>query len=356
MSDNDDTLTTAEPDTDAGQTSVPAEEAATPATDAPSDGATAQGDAQVTDKTDAAPHNPPDDSGSLTPPNNQTTTQLPVDSLEQKYQTLEKRWRDQQSYHDKQVSQWKGRMERQGQEMTELSRYKQEQEARAKAANLKRYNADHPEHSKFQSILDRRDMAQQQLAALNQRPDLTAEQKNAMMEVLRSPLTDDELREVKEFDEYGKSFNRKLQTNPRDALAPIIRDEFRAMFQAEQQRMQAEVSVKQDFADPALQPLIQEHGEDFARALTEMPKDPYGYAMQMMKNYAENKQLKAELAKLTGKVSQADERTRLVKGEASITRDPRAPERDPYALAKAEATTKGIPLSSPAFAAILAKY
>lgn len=346
MPDDTDTLTTAEPSTDSGQTSAP-DTSAAPADAAPSTSDTAQGD-QPAD-TSAAPGTPTGDAGSLTPPIASTNT--PPAKPPEDWQ---KRYSDLMSHTDRQTGQWKQRMEAQGREMAQLQQWKQEQESRAKAASLKRYNKDHPEHAKFQSTLQRRDMAQKQLASLQSRNDLSPEQKTAMAEIIRGPLTDDDLREVQEYEEYQRNFQREMASDPRAALAPIIRDEARALFQEELRAMRASADVAHDFADPKLKPLVEEHGQELAKAIQDGV--PYEYAKHMMTMFAELQQLRGQSKVLTGKAALADERTRLAKGEASITRDPRAPAPDPYKLALAEATKKGISPASPAFAAILAKF
>jgi len=345
-----DTLTLAEPDTGAAPTSEPV------VTDAPATAAPPASDAgQGASPANAAPSTKTGDTGSLAPPNSSTNPNpgqppAPVD--------WQKRYSDLQSHVDRQTNAWKQRMEQQGQEMSSLQRWKQEQEQRAKAAALKPWSKEHPEHRQFAGRLERAKTIDTQLRNL---PQVDAQgqpippaQRQAMQDAIMAGMRPEEMQQVQEYRQWRDEFLHNFSADPQGTLLPMVEQLAEQKVQQVMQRMQAQASVQHDFQDPALKPLLEAHKEDFAKALQDGV--PYDYSVHMMKMHAELQEAKAALAKANGTAASAEERTRLLKSGASPTRDPRPSGKDPYALAKAEAIQKGISLSSPQFAKILARH
>lgn len=348
MSDDETTMPEAEADTGSTQTTEPSLEAGTAPEAAQAEQET-HGD-QPTNP--VAPDTKAD--GSLTPPNSQSPEQQPQRDWSKEGPTLEKRLRDQQSYFDRQIAQWKQQMLQTQEKASQLEKWKQEQDERAKAASLKPWSKAHPEHGKFNSLLERAKVINAQLQRIP--ANLPPEQQEAMKQAIISAMSPEEQQQINEYRDNLNNFQRDFFTDPHGTLLPMVEQLAEQKVQQFMQRMEAQQSVQQDFQDPQLAPLIKEHGQDFARALQEMPSRPYDYAKQMMLLYAENQRLKAQSSKVDAKAEMAKEQQRLTKGEAAITRDPRPANTDPYTLAIAEARRKGIDPSTPRFAQLLAKY
>jgi signal transduction histidine kinase len=158
-----------------------------------------------------------------------------------------------------------------------------------------------------------------------------------------------------------QNFQRDLITDPQGTLMPMVDKLVEQRMSQFIERQQAQAAVAKDFADPQLAPLIEKYRDDYAKALGDGV--PYEYSTHMLKMHAHNQAMAAEVAKLKSelaqagvKVESADERQRLARGEAAITRDPRPPVRDSYELAKAEGKKRGISPDSAQFASLLAKY
>lgn len=347
MDREDDTLATAEPETAVEQTSPPSQDDATVTDSAP-----AEQDTQAAQPADKAT---PDTQGdkSLTPPIDETKPTEPAAPV-QPQQNWEKRYSDLKSYTDRQVNQWQSRISDQERKFQEMNKWKQEQEQRAQAAQLKPWSKAHPEFQKFNSTLERAKVIDKQLR--NIPANLPPEQQQAMKDAIVGALSPEEQQQIGEYRESLTNFQKDFFTDPHGTLLPMVEQLAEQKVQMALQRIEAQHSVQQDFADPTLAPLIKEYGEDFSRAIQEMPQKPYEYAKQMMTLFAENQRLKQAAGQVSTASTMAAEQKRLVKGEAAITRDPRSPKPDPYVAAKAEAEKRGIALDSPRFSTLLAKY
>jgi hypothetical protein len=338
--DNPDTLTPAESETSQPQSSAPAQEATATAEQTTSTEQTAQGDQTANT---AAPDTKAD--GSLTNP--QSETQQPEPKVD-----WEKRYRDLMSHTDKQVNTWQSRMQQQSQQMAEIQKWKAEQEQRAKSAALKPWSKAHPENSKFNGLLERAKVVQQQLGRIP--GTLPPEQQQAMRDAIVSALSPEEQTQITEYRENLQNFQRDFFTDPQGTLLPMVEQLAEQKVQQVLQKIEAQQSVQRDFADPSIAPMVQKYGSEFSKALQDGV--PYEYAKHMMGMFARMQELEAQAKGMAGKAAQADEQRRLAKGEASITRDPRTTAQDPYDLAKAEAIKKGISTGSKQFIDLLNKY
>ena len=299
---------------------------------------------QVSPTAEAAPDTKQTD-GSLTPPNSQNTPQQPTVDWE-------KRYRDQQSYVDKQINQWQTRMQQQQTQMSELAKWKQEQEQRAQKAALKPWSKAHPEHQKFGSVLERAKVVENQLRRIP--ANLPPEQQEAMKQAILGALSPEEQQQIGEYRDSLQNFQREFFTDPHGTLLPMVEQLAEKKVQDALQKIEAQQSVQREFSDPTLAPLVQKYGQDLQKALTDGV--PYEYSMHMLKMHAELESLKGQLKQASGQASQAAEQRRLAKGEAAITRDPRTPQQDPYELAKAEASKRGISTGDRRFMDILTKH
>jgi hypothetical protein len=358
MPEDENTMPAAEADTGTEQDSVPSQENA-PAQDAAQTEPVAHGD-QPTNP--VAPDTKADD-GSLTNPHKTTEQQQPPQrDWTKEGPTLEKRLRDQQSHFDRKVDEWRKQLQQTNEKASGLEKWKQEQEQRAQAAALKPWSKDHPENIKFSGLLERAKVVDQQLRNVptvdEQGNPLPPAHIQTMRNAIIGALSSEEQKQINEYRDSQANFQRDWFTDPHATLRPMMEPMVKEIVEQAFKKIEAQHAVQQDFADPQLAPLLKEHGQDFARALQEMgnPDKTYDYAKQMMLLYAENQKLKAEQGKLGAKAAHADEQRRLVKDQASHTRDPRAETQDPYDLAVAEAKKRGIPLDSPRFAGLITKY
>jgi hypothetical protein len=340
-----DKLDDVEADTAVDQTSAPAETA----TAADPTGAPAETDAQAAQPADAAPDNQAE--RSLTPPNSETK---PTEQAPPPQQNWEKRYADLMSHTSKQTNEWRSRMQETERKNQELIQWKQEQEKRAQAAQLKPWSKAHPEFQKFNGVLERAKVIDKQLRSIP--ANLPPEQQEAMKQAIVGALSQEEQQQIGEYRESLTNFQRDFFTDPHGTILPMVEQLAEQKVQQALQKIEAQHSVQQDFADPQLAPMIKEYGQDFARALKEMPERPYDYAKQMMALFAENQRLKAAHQQVDTRATMAEEQKRLAKGEAAITRDTRTPRLDPYTAAKAEAAKLGISTDSPRFAQLLSKH
>lgn len=264
----------------------------------------------------------------------------------------EKRYRDLQSRIDRDIQTWRTNYQTQGTRLQELEKFKREQDQRAQAASLKPWSKSHPEHSKFLSRAERVSMAENAERGLD--PNLTPEARTAARNAIWATVPQDEIEQVNQFREHSREFQRNWITDPQGTLMPMVDQLVEQKIQQFQQRFQAQAEVARDFEDPKLKPLIEQYSTDFQKALEDQV--PYEYAVHMLKMHAENQRLKAEHTSVGAKLESANERQRLAKGEAAITRDPRAPVVDPYEAARAEAAKRGFSTDHPQFASLLAKH
>lgn len=352
-------MESAEPGTEVEQTSAP-EQSAAPATD---NAQTEQMTHDDSPATQAAPNQQPSESLTTSPTETKPNAQPAPTATQQDWSkegpVLQKRYEDLRAEQNRRLEQWRRTYEQQSGQLTELQKFKQEQEQRAQAAQLKPWSKLHPEHSKFNNVLDRAKTIERQLQNID--PSLPPEQQAAIKQAIVSALTPEERAQITEYRDSVQNFQRDLVTDPQGTLMPMVDKLVEQKFADFLERQKAQEAVNRDFQDPKLAPLIEQYGDDFKKALTDGV--PYEYSTHMLKMHAttqslaqENAKLKAELAQAGVKVESADERQRLAKGEAAITRDPRPPVRDPYDLAKAEAKKRNIPFDSSAFASLLAKH
>lgn len=359
MTTNPDSMLAAEPDTGVEQTGAP-EQSAAPAADTAQVEPTTHADSPAP----AAPNPQTDESLTTSPKETQpaaqpATPQSAQPDWSKEGPVLQKRYEDIRADYNRKINQWQQTYQQQSTQLTELQKFKQEQEQRAQAASLKPWSKLHPEHSKFNSMLDRAKTVERQLQGID--PSLPPEQQAAIKNAITSALSPEERAQIMEYRDSVQNFQRDLVTDPQGTLMPMVDKLVEQRMEQFMQRQKAEESVQRDFADPQLAPLIEKYSSDFKQALDEGV--PYKYTTHMMKMHANTEamaqevaRLKAELAKAGVKVESADARQRLVKGEAAITRDPRPPVRDSYELAKTEGRKRGITPDSPQFAALLAKY
>lgn len=257
-----------------------------------------------------------------------------------------------QSNTDKQLSAMRKQQEESARELQEHRQFREQQRQQAEQAKLKPWSRQHPENQKFGSLLERAKVVRQQLAAIP--GNLPPEERQAREENILSALTADDQKSLVEYREAQESFTRDFFQDPRGTLMPMISEIARQEYETVRVREDAQRQVAQDFNDPALKPLVEEHAAELRTALADGM--PYDYAVHMLKLFAENKRLAAGQSQLGKEAMMGREQVRLAQGKASVRRDPAASsEPDIYQLAKREAAKSRIPLDSPKFMQLLAR-
>jgi hypothetical protein len=220
---------------------------------------------------------------------------------------------------------------------------KQQEEARA--ARLPMWAAKHPEHPKFQELKTRwreANSAYQRLAH-----GKSPEDQDALRAQVLAGFSPDEQRTMREFSQHQSTFMERLAADPDGTLQEMLDTRVNQILsQREQQfaqRQQAEQSVGEWFNDQRNGAVLNTQREWMISALEQ------GAPWSLVRLEAENRHLKSQLGAQTSKVLSAEERSRLAKGNAAISRDPvTAPvDDDPYEYAVKTAREKGIEVGGP---------
>lgn len=226
---------------------------------------------------------------------------------------------------------------------------KQQEEARQ--AKLPRWSPKHPEHAGYSSLKTRWQQANatyQRLAAAEQDPA----KRQALQQHILSDFSPEEVQEMRTAALHRQQFQERMAEDPEGTLAELVESRVQQILgQREQQfqaHQQAEQSVGQWFNDPANKAVVESQGQWMEQALQS------GVKWALVQREAEIRHLRAQLGNGTAKVMAAEERTRLAKASASITRDPiTAPISDPYEQAKRLAKERGIEVGGPGFMEVI---
>lgn len=239
----------------------------------------------------------------------------------------------------------------------EREQWQQQEAARraeAERRNLRRWDPAHPDHGKFRSLLDKAQLLNQQVRAIEKRSDLSPEQKAGLIDQMAQQLSPEEQQELQAHQEMNRDFLLNPAANAREIAVQAARDQIRDAFAQFQQHQQAVQDVAR-----VDRKLLEQQGDYLRQQL--QSGVPYDAALEM----ATMRQQLADLHGRTTALSQeqeaartaakaAAERERLAKGRASITRDPKGVGTpDYYSIAKKEAAEKGITPDSPRFMRLL---
>lgn len=329
-------------------------QADTPATGAP---ATGQGSEQgLTSQTSAsttpteanktpAQAAPPQQGAAASPIKAASPEAKPAnDNWQQRYSSL-------QSETDKRLNQMSLKMQQKEQEFEQLRQFRQKQEEQANRLNLKPWSKQHPENAKFQGVLNRARIVDQQLRSVPE--NLPPEQKQALQQAIMSAMSPEDHQQYKQYREESFNFQNEFFSDPMGTLAPMLTSLIQEKMQVAQEQAQADMRVSQDFESPELKPLIQANAPEMQQAL----KDgvPYDYAVHMLRMKGQLEKLQGEMGRLNKDAVMGREQQRLAKGNATITRDP-APSKavDVYELARKEAAKKGMRSDDPRFMKLVA--
>lgn len=307
---------------------------------------------------------PPTGDPTGAPPKAQDPNALPPGTTPEQ---VWKRYRDQQSYHDRERAAQQQRyaaIERQVQQLQSQARTAEQ------AKTLPRWDARHPQTQEFSNLLNRAETVRQQLANVQVPPapeGMAPEHAQAWRESFTkaarqsivSALSPDEHKELESYNRSVQDFQRNLQVNPQQALAPVVQPMIQQEIQRYVRDEMAKQQVDQDWDDPKLGPHLRRFQPQIAKAMEEMGRDPYKYAKHYTQVYAGYEEAIAEVERLRGeleskqaKVDTAESVTRLARGKASITRDLTQAASGPkniFGEAKALAAKEGQGTATPRF-------
>lgn len=252
-------------------------------------------------------------------------------------------------------------IERMRQQTTELQQFREESMRKEQQAKAKRWDQGHPETRKFDDLLSRRERARGQMQrgrGITIPDGLPPDQQRALRtqidDLIAGDFTDDEQRELADFDKFQQESIRGLTTNMPATIGKIVGPMIRQGVQQFMQEMNLQREVSRDMEDPELKPLLDRFDDDFQQALRSGV--PYDQAVHYTKVYGQYEQALARIAQLeqqiggmNGKVSAATVQQELAKGKASITRDVVAPKTNPFLEARKWARDNGVDTDSDAF-------
>lgn len=213
------------------------------------------------------------------------------------------------------------------------------QQSEAQASKLPMWSAKHPENSKFSELKIRWQHAQGIAAKLMQ--GKTVEEQEGIRANLLQDFSPQDQQVMREHAQHRQRFTERLAEDPEGTLAEMMQSQVQSMLQQRDQRAQQQHSAEQNvgtwFQDQANSPVVDTQREWMVQSLEQ------GVPWTIVRLEAENRHLRAQVGTSTARVLSAEERSRLAKGNAAITRDPvTAPISDPFELAMKMAKEKGI--------------
>jgi hypothetical protein len=226
-----------------------------------------------------------------------------------------------------------------------------EEKERAAQAKLPRWNPKHPENHGFSELKARWHQATQtyqRLSAQEQDP----QRKEALKNHVLADFSPEEQAEMRNWSQHTRGFQERMAADPEGTLAEMIETRFANMIEQREARarqvQQAEQSVNGWFDTPQGKAVQQSQGEWMAYALESPENGGLGMPWAVVQREAEIRYLRSQMNAGQAKVQAAEERSRLAKGNASITRDPATtPVTDPYEHAKRLAKERGVEVGGP---------
>lgn len=274
-------------------------------------------------------------------------TPEPVD-WEAKYQELEKRYKGIRPAHDELAHKLK-QYEKYGDipldEAVETYRRQQSQ--------VKPWDPSSPKHTQFQQTLQKWDIYKQQLARSDDPQSVAAH-----WEGMFAP---DEIDSIRQWENHEREFQRKLASNPREALREIVRQESAQVYQT-QSSFQADLQTATSILkDPKNSDVVNQHWETIQQQAAQLPPNAPPRALQdiidRVRDQEELKQLRAERVKAAQATAQAQAQQQAAKGRATVGRDPKATQKFDsdtiYRKAKKKAAEMGIETKGKAFRDLL---
>jgi hypothetical protein len=234
-------------------------------------------------------------------------------------------------------------------EMAQLRQFREEQTKAAEQAKLKPYQAQHPQH---QQSMQRIALAEAFEAATE-----GMDQQQRVATAQRMGITNDDLKLKNEWKSHREQVSQQMATDPDAFISQraeqIAEQKFNDLFQRKIQEHQIRSQVHEHLNDPVVAQFRQQNPQDFKEALQAFDGNTEALANQvhmlnnLQKVQAEKDALAKRIEELEAQSGMVTEQQRLLKGRATITREPAGaqPISDPLAAARAWAKANNVPAS-----------
>lgn len=263
--------------------------------------------------------------GSLTPANTtlQAAKPQPTTNWEQRYGELRKR----EAALTQQVQQFQSQFQQyQGIDPNSVRAWQQAQQ-RAQQEQLPVWNRNNPNNGRFQQTQTKWSAYKD---AMNRAT--TPEAKEAVRSTLGASFAPDEVQAIQQWENHQREFQANFAADPAGTIASVVDQHVQRAIQQHQQRAQAEQSVGQWFEDPSNKEIVGRYGQQMMQALR---NNSWDMVRQYFANQAKLDGLQSRVGEADKAVTAANEKERLLKGQAAVTRDPKVQTTvDPMAVAK----------------------
>lgn len=291
------------------------------------------------------------DSGAETLTTADTTTQMAQPNAaaarnwEKEYQAIEKRHKDATRWGNEN-NQKRLQLEKQLEaykdiKPDEISLWKRQQ-AEAQAKDLPKWDRKNPANARFSNTLTKWDSYRRAVQMAK-----TPEQRQALDETLGRQFNEDDFKDIESWEAHQREFSASMAADPAGTIderaRAVAREEFQTLISQFQQHNSANSTIEQDF-NGALKPILEnpEYAKQFEQTLRSGV--PYDVAKQMVMQAHELDSLRSRVRGADKATASVTEQQRLLKGNASVTRDPKTSTSiDPIAVAKERGVKPGTP-------------
>lgn len=203
----------------------------------------------------------------------------------------------------------------------QIQHQQEEAQKAADLAKLKPFNAKHPEHGRFQSLLQRARDDELRLASIDRSTEEGQQQYAILARALQAAWKPEEVQSLQDYQAHLESQKHAVLSNPEDYLISLMDRYLPAQFQRMMQAHQAydqSISASNAFMTENKE-LIAKHGKDLVGLMEEGLG--HGRAMELVKLRDEVSALKAQLGQSAEDSARARAQTAHTDSRASVTRD-----------------------------------
>lgn len=294
--------------------------------------------------------------GSETTPNqngNGSLTTDPSTNQDQNWETWKKRYDGQTRSYNKLRSEF-DQIRQQAEQWKDIDpraiRAWQEQQQRSSQEQLPKWHPKNPSSAHFKSLKDSWTRFRNGYA--NERDPVRREQLQAQLGQMFTP---DEQQALAQWEQHKNDFVEQLAADPMSAIQDLITQSFDSMYESKNRESAAQQEVGQWFDQNSA---IVQNDEDAAYLGDLLQRGtPWEQARQLTEQRAKIRDLESKIGNAQRAQQSAEAKDRLLKGEASVTRDQsvsRSITNDElYAMAREEAKKLGIPTDDRRFMSIV---
>jgi hypothetical protein len=213
----------------------------------------------------------------------------------------------------------------------------QQAQQRAQQEQLPVWNRQNPNNPRFQQTQAKWSAYKDAMGRAN-----SPEQKEAIRQTLGAEFSQEEVQQVQQWENHQREFQANFAADPWGTIAGIVDQRVQAAVQHQNQRVQAEQTVGQWFADKGNQEVIQRYGQQMMAAIQQ------GNSWNMVRDFYVNQAkldgLQSRVGEASKAVTAAKEKDRLLQGAAAVTRDPNVKSKvDPMKIAQKRGIQPGTP-------------